>query len=137
MTDPNPLRSTRAPEPRPYTSPRLICYGHIKDIVQGDGGKANDGGGDHSKACWIAEALYGVDAPRTLLVRSWLTRAADCHLGWLAFVRTYSAIGRGLAASIRRGRLPRAPFAWLFERLVRRAGADFLRRIPTGVHPGA
>ena len=28
-----------------YTKPRLISYGHVKDIVQGGGSKNNDGGG--------------------------------------------------------------------------------------------
>jgi hypothetical protein len=31
---------------KPYTKPRLISYGHVKDVVQGGGGtKMNDGGG--------------------------------------------------------------------------------------------
>ena len=30
---------------KPYTKPRLIPYGHVKDIVQGGGAKNNDGGG--------------------------------------------------------------------------------------------
>ena len=49
---------------KPYTAPRLISYGHVKDIVQGGGNRANDPGtGRATKPapCWIAEALFGVD----------------------------------------------------------------------------
>ena len=60
---------------KPYTPPRLIAYGHITDIIQGGTGHGVDAGGGHSKNCWIAEALYGVDDPRTRLLR-----AVDDHL---------------------------------------------------------
>ena len=63
---------------KPYTSPRLMSYGHVKDIIQGGGGKKSDAAGTppggNSKSCWIAEQLYGVDDPRTWLLRAWLAR---------------------------------------------------------------
>lgn len=107
---------------KPYAAPRLISYGHVKDIVQGGGTKANDPGtGRATKPCWIAQALYGAESPRTMLVRSWLT---DVYLekrrGW-RLVALYVAWGPTAADMIRRRRLPRRPFLRVFDALTRRA----------------
>jgi hypothetical protein len=112
---------------KPYTKPRLISYGHVKDVVQGGGGtKTNDGGagGPSTKPCWIAEALYGVDAPRTLLLRAWLSEGYDQRRPWWLLVSLYLVFGRSIARLIQRGRIPARLFVPLFDRLVVKANDD-------------
>ena len=101
------MRPTATPR-KPYTKPRVTCYGHVKDIVQGSSGTGADGGTfNHSRApCWIAEALYGVDTPRTLLVRGWLTEAYDQKRRWWFLISLYRTFGRPVAGLIRRGAVP-------------------------------
>lgn len=60
-TDHLPSRSV--PPRKPYAKPQLICYGHVTDIVRGGGGNMCDATGNNTHSCWIAEVLYGVDAP--------------------------------------------------------------------------
>ena len=109
---------------KPYTAPRLISYGHVKDIVQGGGNRANDPGtGRATKPapCWVAEALFGVDDARTMLLRSWLTGIyVERRRGW-HLVAVYVAYGPVAARLLRRGWLPRRPFVRLFDALTRRA----------------
>ncbi len=122
MSDSGTRPSTPAPARKPYTPPRLVTYGHVKDIVQGTGGKKSDFGfGRNSRSCWIAEALYGADDPRTLLLRSWVTVIYDERRpGWM-FVLLYRTFGRATARLITRGVLPRRLFQPLFDTLVERA----------------
>src|SRR5438552_17317398 len=111
---------------KPYATPRVVSYGHVKDIIQGGGGKKSDAagnppGGASRTNCWIAEQLYGVDDPRTLLLRAWLTRIYDERgRGW-QFVALYQQYGLMTAQAIARGYLPRAPFRIVFDALVERA----------------
>ena len=127
--DQTPAPSTR----KPYARPQVVEYGHVKDIIQGGGGNGNDSHatppGGQSKACWIAEALYGVDDPRTLLLRAWLSIGYDeRHAGWM-FIALYRRFGRATANLIRRGYLPRQLFHPLFDRLVEKALTDSARAI--------
>jgi len=109
------------PARKPYTTPRLISYGHVKDVVQGANGMMVDASGSRSKTCWIAEALYGVHDPRTLVVRAWLTTVlVERRPGW-RFVELYGRVGAATAALIRRGILPRQLFLPLFDRLFAQA----------------
>ena len=48
MTQPDKPTSSGLSKRKPYSTPQLTSYGHIKDIVQGDGGMRNDAG-DMSK----------------------------------------------------------------------------------------
>ena len=115
-----------APKPsagrKPYTPPRVISYGHVKDIIQGDTGKHADGPGVLSKSqCWIAEVLYGVNDPRTLLLRAWLSAAHDQRrAGWWC-IALYRRFGQTTANLIARGYLPRQLFQPLFDKLVEKA----------------
>jgi len=116
--------SERTPPRKPYATPRLTSYGHVKDVVQGANGMMVDASGSRSKSCWIAEALYGVDDPRTLLLRAWLaTVLEERRAGW-RLVELYGRVGRTTAALIRRGILPRLLFRRLFDRLVEKAIVD-------------
>jgi hypothetical protein len=121
----NPMDATDKsvrPSPRkPYARPLLICYGHVKDIVQGGGGKNKDLDNKNTKSCWIAEALYGVHDPRTTLIRAWLAQAAVQRRRWWLFAALYKACGRTLAGLLYRGQLPRRWLRPLFDSLLMRA----------------
>jgi len=125
---------TPPPTGKPYTPPRLISYGHVKDIVQGSTGGGNDGVGGHSKQCWIAEALYGADDARTLILRAWLTVVYDeRRAGWM-FVAVYRMFGRSAARLISTGVLPAKLFQPLFDTLVEKAMADTRRAFVPARH---
>ena len=121
MSDRDTHAAAAPPTRKPYTPPRIVTYGHVKDIVQGTGGKKKDFVPPNSKSCWIAEVLYGVDDPRTLLLRAWVSTIHDDRRpGWI-FVSLYRTFGRATAALIARGILPRGLFEPLFDALVERA----------------
>ena len=121
--------SSLAAQRKPYAPPRLVCYGSVKELIQGGGG----GGGDataHTKAqCWIAEALYGIDDPRTTLLRAWLTDAYVQRRRWWLFVALYRSCGRSVANLIYRGRLPRRWLRPLFDFLFDKAFDESARAI--------
>jgi len=128
---PNVEKDREAPSAlarRKYEAPRLVTYGHVKDVVQGSGGSGNDGGANHSKVCWIAEALWGIEAPRTLLLRSWLADVYEARRGGWRLIALYRACGRRAASMIRRGLLPRSAFRNIFNYLVEKAALDSLTR---------
>ena len=117
---------------QPYAAPRLICYGSVKDIIQGGGGTKGDGGGKTTKACWIAEALYGVSDPRTMLLRSWTIREYERKGPWWLFVSAYRQWGRAVAKSIEDGHLPRRWVRPLFDFLLGKALDETARAIRAG-----
>ena len=124
----------RPPARKPYSHPRVVSYGHVKDIVQGSIGPGNDGSGTHSKQCWIAEALYGAHDSRTYLLRAWLTVIYDeRRRGWM-LVGLYRLFGRRTAALITGGILPRMLFQPLFDTLVEKAMADSARAFVAARH---
>jgi hypothetical protein len=72
-------------------------------------------------ACWIAEAIYGVDDTRTHIVRAWLNGPfADTVIGG-AVMRLYLAIGQHIAAVARRSKMLRATLKPLFDAALNRA----------------
>lgn len=102
---------------KPYSVPKLICYGHVKEIVQTGGGGKSDAVNKCRNSCWIAEVLYGVEHPRTLLLRARLRIVLlRKERGW-RFAALYVRFGRQTAALIARGVLPRRLFLPLFDRL--------------------
>ena len=111
---------------KPYTPPRVVSYGHVKDVVQGGGGKKNDSagtppGGNSRTACWIAEVLYGVDDPRTLILRAWVTRVYDQRAAGWPLVALYRRFGEQAARLIAQGYLPRWMFRVLFDAMLEQA----------------
>jgi hypothetical protein len=87
---------------KPYRAPVLSEYGDVRQLTSGGGGANSDAGGAMTKKCWIAEALYGYDTPRVLLVRGWLTECYDQRIWWaLAIVPLYVKFGERVAAAIR------------------------------------
>jgi hypothetical protein len=122
----------RPPDPakKPYTPPRLVRYGHVTDIVGGSMGRMSDGMPGDTKGCWIAEALYGVDDPRTILLRAWVTEVHEQRRRgwWLAAL--YIRFGRTAANLIRRSRLLRRLFLPVFDGLLARAGTAWVGKLP-------
>lgn len=117
---------------KPYSPPKLVSYGHVKDIVQGDVGGMADGG--TTRMCRVAEALYGVSDPRTLLLRGWLAAVrAEKRRGW-PLVELYKRIGPTVADLIRAGRLPRRAFLPLFDFLADQAFSRWARTIKDERH---
>jgi len=108
---------------KPYTPPSVVSYGHVKDVVQGGGGKKSDAagtppGGNSKATCWIAEVLYGVDDPRTLLLRAWTNRVYEQReTGW-PLVALYRQFGERTAHLIARGYLPRWIFRVVFDAML-------------------
>lgn len=48
------------------------------------------------KACWIAEVLWGVRDPRTLMLRKWMQESKK-HFGWRVFEAVYRSLGPHVA----------------------------------------
>ena len=134
MTVTNKTSDSKAPVRRkPYTPPRVVSYGHVKDVVQGASGPRADSGSTRSM-CWIAEALYGLEDPRTILLRSWLTGIhAGKRQGWL-FVELYRRVGRQVGGLIRAGLLPRWTLLPLFRALTGKAFDASARLISDARH---
>jgi hypothetical protein len=117
------------PRGKAYATPRLVCYGSVKDLIQGGGGTKKDTDNQNTKSCWVAEALYGVHDPRTALIRAWLPWAAAHSRGWRCFAAVYSGCGRFVAALVHRGYIPRSLVRPLFDALLVRAIDDSARAI--------
>jgi hypothetical protein len=131
-TTPSGSRPT-AGNHKPYAAPRLICYGHVKDIVQGaTGGKADSGTTKQTGPCWVAEELYGIGDARTVILRAWLV---DLHArrdrGWQG-VAVYAAVGRCVAAMARRTALLRSVLRPLFDALAVKAFDHRARLLANG-----
>lgn len=71
--------------------------------------------------CWIAEAIYGVDDPRTHLVRAWLNGPFRQTATGDFVMRIYLAIGRQVAWVARRSSLLRFALRPLFDRALAHA----------------
>jgi hypothetical protein len=121
-----PADATTAKGKKPYSPPRVVSYGHVKDIVQGGGGTKNEpgAGNPNTRACWIAEALYGAGSARTTLLRWWVLETYDRQTPGWQLAALYTKWGRSIAALIDRGYVPRRMLRPLIDRLVRRAFDD-------------
>lgn len=82
-----------------------------------------ESGGQAAKAlgCWIAEAVYGVEDPRTHIVRAYLNGPFRETLFGSAVMALYLAIGEKIAAAVRRSTLLRKAFLPLFNLALRKA----------------
>jgi len=113
-----------------YSPPRLVYYGDVTKLTRGGGGNGNDGGGAMSMVCWIAEVLYGIDAPRTRLVRAWLIESHKRRdlIGRLV-VPLYRRFGVTVAGLLRRCPVLQSVFRPLFYRAVERAHREYAERV--------
>lgn len=110
-----------------YEGPRLVCYGTVAKLTRGGTGHGADttGHGAHSKVCWIAEVIYGVDAPRTQLIRAWLTECYDRREAWsLIVLPLYRRFGKRIAAFLSSYPVFKNVIRPLFDLGVRRAHRD-------------
>src|SRR5712692_356872 len=108
-----------------YQGPQLVCYGNVAQLTKGVGGHGIDADGRHTKMCWIAEVIYGVDAPRTQLVRAWLSECYERREPWsLVVVPLYRRFGQRIAAFLRSCPVFKSVFRSLFDLGVKRALRD-------------
>ena len=112
-----------------YCSPVLIVYGDVRRLTSGGGGvMMNDLGvvGANTRPCWIAEVLYGVDSPRVILVRAWLSRCFERNVWWaLAVVPLYVRFGRKVAFATSRSPFLQRILRPVFDRAVRGAYSEY------------
>lgn len=92
---------------------------------EGGGGSSSGGGGSAEGVlvggCWIAEAVYGTEDPRTYLVRYWLnTEFMQTTVGAIV-MGLYQLVGRPVASLVRRSRWLREAFKPLFDLALERA----------------
>jgi hypothetical protein len=107
-----------------YQRPQLACYGDVALVTRGGKGDMTDAhtGGGMTRICWIAEVLYGVHAPRTQLVRSWLMECYEQRERWaLIAVPLYRRLGRRAAAAAQRYSFIVGVLRPLFDSAVRRS----------------
>ena len=116
---------------KPYRTPALAFYGDVGQVTRtGNGSTADGGSPGMSMTCWIAEALYGPDAPRTHLVRAWLKECYDRRDAWaLIVVPLYRRFGERLAPVIRTHALLQRMFRPLFDCAVRKSHQENAARI--------
>ena len=125
----NPADTPPQTRKKPYTPPRLVAYGDFKSIVQGNAGSRGDGGPGQTKSCWIAEALYGVNDPRTMLLRTWLTAAYIEKRWWWWLVAAYMRFGRTVANALQKSCILKLGFRLLFDALARKAAVEAPRAV--------
>jgi len=108
-----------------YQIPQLVCYGNVAQLTRGGGGGGKDADLLHTKICWIAEVIYGVEAPRTQLVRTWLRECYERREPWsLVVVPPYRRFGQFIAAFLRSCPVFKSLFRPLFDLGVKRALRD-------------
>lgn len=100
-----------------YQTPVLEQYGDLDTLTKGGGGAGNDGAGagTMSMACWIAEALYGVDDHRTHLLRKWLNTVYSRTLVGAVVMSMYRAFGVRIAGWTRRSAMLRRVLSVPFD----------------------
>jgi hypothetical protein len=118
----------KAPEAKkPYSAPRLVKYGDLRQLTRGGRGRRGDAGpGTHTRICWIAEALYGAADPRTHLLRMWLVDVYSKTAIGSIVVALYKLFGRELSALVRRSSLLRRLVRPVFEAGLVRAHRHFI-----------
>ena len=116
-----------APEPKkPYSAPRLVKYGDLRQLTRGSHGRRADAGVRPSRPCWIAEVLYGADDPRTHVLRVWLMDAYSKTAVGSIVVAVYTRFGRKLSALVRRSSLLQGLLRPVFEAGLVRAHKHFV-----------
>jgi hypothetical protein len=116
----------KAEEPKkPYSAPRLVKYGDLRQLTRGGTGRRRDAIG-RTRICWIAEVLYGADDPRTHLLRMWLVDVYSKTAIGSIVVALYKLFGRELSALVRRSSLLRQMLRPVFDAGLVRAHRHFI-----------
>lgn len=124
----------KAPEPKkPYSAPRLVKYGDLRQLTRGTHGFRSDVGGPTPSRpgrppnpCWIAEVLYGAEDPRTHLLRMWLVDVYSKTPVGAMVVAVYRKFGPEMAALAKRSSLLRGILHPVFEAGLVRAQKHFI-----------
>jgi hypothetical protein len=117
-----------------YQCPQMVCYGSVAQLTKGGGGGGRDASGAHTKICWIAEVIYGVEAPRTQLIRTWFGECYQRREPWsLIVVPLYRRFGQPIAAFLQRFPVFKTLFRRLFDLGIRRAHRDRATALLAGV----
>jgi hypothetical protein len=123
----------KAPEPKkPYSAPRLVKYGDLRQLTRGSHGFRSDSGGQGTPTkpgrgpCWIAEVLYGVEDPRTHLLRMWLVDVYSKTTAGSMVVAVYRKFGPEMAALAKRSSLLRGILHPVFEAGLVRAHRHYI-----------
>lgn len=82
---------------------------------------ASAASGFKGMGCWVAEAIYGVEDPRTHLVRAWLNGPFRETVAGSMTMNVYLAIGQQVAWVVRRSNLLKMALKPLFDAALRRA----------------
>jgi len=95
----------------------------ISGAIQGFAQGAGAGLGASIGHCWIAEALFGEDDPRTHLLRHWISKVwAKQSIAGALFDLAYLVFGRFIEAKIRQGNKLTTKIAFrVFQNLLARA----------------
>ena len=126
-----------------YRQPELSFYGDVSQLTRGQqSNMSGDAGGAATKMCWIADELYGVAAPRAVLVRAWLNDAYDRRMGWaLVAVPLYRRFGVQVARRLRSSTLLERVLRPLFDHAVRCAHRKYAAYVAgplrTSINPSA
>jgi hypothetical protein len=116
-----------SPTPKkPYSAPRLVKYGDLRQLTRGSHGRRADRSVTPSRPCWIAEVLYGTDDPRTHLLRIWLVDVYSKTAVGSVVVAVYRRFGRELSVLVRRSSLLRGVLHPVFEAGLVRAQRHFI-----------
>lgn len=127
------------PGKKKYETPQMVCYGTVAKLTAGSTGGGSDGPTHpHTKMCWIAEVIYGVDAPPTHLIRAWLTDCYERREPWsLMVVPIYRRFGERVAGFLRTYPAFNCVFRPLFDLGVTRALRERARQTFTLARIGA
>jgi len=83
------------------------------------------GGAAIGKWCWIAEALYGVDAPKTILVRKWINNVyAKTFVGKIVLF-FYGLLGKQVAKLVKVSPMLQRVFHPIFDKALAKAEAFY------------
>lgn len=104
----------------------VASYGPWNALIQGAAGAASSAlmpGGAITKAipCWVAEAIYGVDDPRTHLVRAWLNGGFRRRPLGMVAMAAYMRFGQRVARLVRALPILQHALRPLFDRAASKA----------------
>ena len=110
-----------APDINANTGAENASWDWAKDILDPLISAGGGAGAAKLAGCWIAEAIYGIDDPRTALARAWLNGPFKTTRAGAVIMASYLRFGRAVAAVVRHSGILRSALKPLFDIAVRRA----------------